>query len=112
MTNEQCAVWYMHYGSARVVLFANEREAAGFAYELADSGSGAVTGVQFADGRLVKRDDWQALDDYEDEVLRSASARAANAPPPPPTRKVRDPFDGQSVSVDADDPAWLGVRDG
>lgn len=109
MTNKQCAVWYMRYGSVGYELCDDEREAAGFAYELEDSGNGSVTGVQFADGRVVKRDDWQALASYEEELERSASERAANAPPPPPTRNIRDPFYGQSVSADVDDPDWLGA---
>lgn len=95
-TSPQCAVWYMRYGGAAYELCDDEQSAVQFAYALADQEEGAVSGVQFADGRLVERDDWQALSDYEDERYRAWRDSVANAPvvSTPSTRRAFDPFGG------------------
>jgi len=117
MTDEaktsECAVWYMRHYSAYYELCEDEQQAVSYAYALVDAGEGAVLGVQFADGRLVERDEWQALADYQNERYSAwrDSVRAAEAlPPPPPPRQVRDPFEGHEASVDAGDPDWLGAQ--
>lgn len=91
-------------------LCADEQEAVSYAYQLAESEQGAVSGVQFADGRLIERDEWQALHDYEEERYRAwrDSANREPSTPSPPTRRVRSPFGDQPVSAPADAPDWLG----
>jgi hypothetical protein len=111
MTNDQrCAVWYMRYGASSYELCEDEREAIHFAYALEDAENGVVGGVQFADGRLIEREAWQALADYREQRYREwrATEASASSASPTPTRQARDPFGGQSVSVDAGDPGWLG----
>lgn len=107
----ECAVWYMRYGGANYELCDSEEDAVRYAYALAESEEGSVMGVQFADGRLVERDQWQALTDYVEQRWREwrDSESKRSAAPPPPSRRVRDPFDGQQVAADADVPDWLGA---
>jgi hypothetical protein len=108
MADYECAVWYMRYGTAYYELWISEAQAVSYAYSLADSEEGAVLGVQFADGRLIKREDWQALAEHEQERMRALYAQPST-PRPPPRRPTRDPFDGHQAHVDADDPGWLGA---
>jgi hypothetical protein len=104
----ECAVWYMRYGASSYELCDDEAEAVSYAYGLESAEEGYVSGLQFADGRLIKRDDWQALDDYEKERLAAMRA-AVPLSAPKPTRSIRDPFDGQTVDADVDEPSWLGA---
>lgn len=103
----ECAVWYMRYGASSYALCDDEAEAVGFATALDDSAEGSVMGVQFADGRLIERDEWQALKDYQEQ--QDAAMRAAPAMPSSPMRSVRDPFGGQTVDVAVNEPEWLGA---
>lgn len=104
----QCAVWFMRYGSADYELCDDETEAASYAYHLAESGDGALLGVQFADGRTIAADHWEAPGRYAEEVKRAEAQRPT--PPPPAMRKVRDPFSKQLTEVLARDPSWLGEQ--
>jgi hypothetical protein len=108
--NEQCAVWYMRYGASSYELCDDEREAVRFAHALEEAEDGVTSGVQFADGRLIERDVWQALADYAEKRYREwrDAVSSEHVASPAPTRQAQDPFDGQSVSVDAGDPDWLG----
>jgi hypothetical protein len=104
----ECAVWYMRYGASSYEMCEDEPQAVHYAYALESAEEGYVSGVQFADGRLIKRDDWQALDDFEKE--RYAAMRSvAPLPAPKPTRSIRDPFAEQTVDADVDEPDWLGA---
>lgn len=97
----QCALWYWRYHSPHYEIHDSEEEAAASALEMTDKAEGWPDGVQFADGRTVRLDDWPAY--------REAQARRDKASPP--SRKIKHPFDGQTLTVDADEPEWLGVAD-
>lgn len=103
---EQCAVWYQRYGATYYELASNERVAAGIAWHMEDRGEGYPLGVQFSDGRIVERDAWTALSDYEESMMRAI--REAPTPEPRPTRKILSPFGSDTVAADYDDPPWLG----
>lgn len=108
-TEKTCAVWYMRYGSMKCYLADDEDRAASFGARLEDLEEGAVVGVQFQDGRLVQREEWPA---YQAARDRSIYPPLPDCAPPPPTRRVQDPFVGRVVEVDADSPQWLGVGNG
>jgi hypothetical protein len=109
---QECAVWYWQHYAPCYELFDNEREAAGFAANLENSGDGSVAGIQFSDGRTIERDRWGA---YRAEQVRLTAQwerdrRERANTPPPPTRKIRHPFDGSPMTIEAGEPAWLGRR--
>jgi hypothetical protein len=108
----ECAVWYYRYHVLEYELCADEDEAVRFASGMSDAGTGAVIGVQFADGRTIKEGDWSALRAYEEEQWRRyeerARAAAANPPPKRTTRTITDPFDERKIIIDAAEPDWLG----
>ena len=106
--NDECAVWYWRHGCINYELCESEQAAAAWAYNLDDTEEGSVAGVQFADGRLIKRDDWQALRFYEAEQERARRVRPAVRVNPRASRMVLDPFTRERVVVDHDAPAWLG----
>ena len=118
--SDTVALWYYRYGRPAYSLYETEAEAARGAIYLEDSESGAVTGVQFADGRLLSNTSgkWQVTCEWWPEADRQeklievqqreyASQRAAE--PKRPTRQIKYPFDdGVTLRVDADEPGWLG----
>lgn len=109
MTDEYtCAVWYMRYFNAYYELCDTEEEAARYAVFLRDDGGGSVMGVQFADGRTIPRSEWALMDEVEEQMHAEEAAQAAQQPPARPVRTVRDPFQGEPVAVEVDEPAWLG----
>jgi hypothetical protein len=89
-------------------LWDSEEEAAGIAAAMEADGGGDTAGIQFPDGRTVAAGDWPALAEArtrrgraEDEYLRRE---------PPPQRKITAPFGGGTISIDAREPEWLGVK--
>lgn len=104
-----CAVWYVRWGHTHYDLCGSEEDAAWEAYYTESRGD-HVLGVQFADGRLVKRDDWEAYQHcWEEGEQRQESTEPT---PAPPKRSVADPFKHASVSIPVDAPAWLGQEAG
>lgn len=103
----ECAVWFMRHGSPDYELCDNEHDAAGFVYYMAESGSGVLSGIQFADGRIIKADDWDGPERYAEELDRDKAARPPS--PPPETRTVHDPFSRQDAEVFTKDPSWVGI---
>jgi len=105
-----CAVWYMRYYNIEYELCATEEEAARFAVCLRDDSQGVPLGIQFADGRAVKSADWSFLDEVEELMRLEAADRVdrLRQETPPPSRKTRDPFDGNPLVVDLTEPSWLG----
>lgn len=106
-----CALWYMRYYHAYYDLCASEEEAATDGVAMEDAEAGVVLGVQFPDGRIVKRGDWEAFHEARrrwDESWRAAEEQR-KATPPPPSRKIKDPFEGREVSAPLDAPGWLGA---
>ena len=114
------ALWYWQYGSLTYSLHADEEAAAWSALGLDESGEAAVAGVQFADGRVIERplgvvglgtDWWPAYKAVEDRRYEEFCKRQREYEqrPPRPTRQIRDPFGlDQTVTVDANEPEWLG----
>jgi hypothetical protein len=90
------------------MLFPDETEAAQLAVAMEDQGHCVVVGVEFKDGRVLRRDDWPAYCAAATEAgMRAGETTAAWKAGP--TREVLDPFDAIAVNVDADAPAWLGT---
>ncbi len=102
----KCALWYWRYHSPSYELCEDEAEAASMAVSIEDADDGSVVGVQFPDGRIVKVGDWDAY--RAEEERRSREWRSRSAVPPTPTRTIREPFTGQTLTVDTDEPPWLG----
>lgn len=113
VTSSAAAVWYSVYGSVQVAVYETEEEAASFALDIEEEGSGSVSGVQFPDGRFVDWDAWvtvHRLSEERSEVSHREFAEMASRPRPA-TRQVQPPFDtrrGRPVEVPADAPTWLG----
>lgn len=106
----QAAVWIVSYGSPDYELFETEEAAAGFAAHAMDNGQCSVLGVQFADGRSVRREDWKAYAAAEDRKLQAwaAEADAVKDRTPPPMREARDPFRHRQIEIEVSEPSWLG----
>lgn len=111
MSEYECAVWFWRYQVPDYDLFETEQEAAEFAVGMEDNCNGAASGVQFRDGRLIKRDDWVALRTAEADrnALYIAQAEARANATPPPTRVARDPFSGTEIKVELSEPDWVGL---
>jgi len=103
---EYVALWYMRSHSPGYELCVDEREAAGCAWAMQDSGSAAPLGVQFSDGRLIDADHWPLLDQVTREYHAADEHRASE--PEPPQRNICDPFGGRDLTVAESEPAWLG----
>lgn len=104
---QECAVWYDGRGGIDYDLCDDETEAASVAAGLYESDDApTILGVQFADGRLVKADQWEAF--TQAKKAQAAMWAEAYARPRPAMRTVRDPFTGEAVDVEADEPGWLG----
>lgn len=104
------ALWYLRYGNADYDLHDSEREAADSAVYMEDDCQGIALGIQFPDGRTIARDSWPefaAAGGRRNEAYEQSRARQAAAEPRP-VRKASDPFSGQPVEIEADEPAWLG----
>jgi choline dehydrogenase-like flavoprotein len=102
------ALWYWRYHSMDYSLWDDEEEAAGVAAAMDVDGGGVPAGIQFQDGRLIDRDDWDAYaaaqerrEQAETEYLRQER---------PPQRKITAPFGGGQIEIDAREPSWLGVK--
>ena len=107
---ESVALWYFRYGAPDYDLFDDEDAAADAAVSGEDYGQFSVSGVQFADGRLVRKEDWDAYKQAEQQRDADYQRRRAEAEvaPPVPQREIRDPFSGKTLETDADEPSWLG----
>ena len=103
-----CALWYSSYHSPYYEICDDEREAAGRAWGIADSGTGAVLGVQFPDGRLIEADAWPLLEQVTREYEEAGRGERQRPRGQPPQRKIRDPFRHWELSVDASEPGWVG----
>lgn len=104
------ALWYMRHLSMCYDLFDDEDRAAGVGNAMEDDGGAWVAGVQFPDGRLIARDDWEALAAASRRADEAYEARreAEKSRPEPPMREIRAPFDGGLIRVGEDEPQWLG----
>jgi hypothetical protein len=87
----------------------DEQEAAYAAYYMIDGGMAFPTGVQFADGRTIKFEDWAFYREIEKRILLEESRQDISAQQRP-KRTVLDPFSGAEVAIDADSPGWVGDR--
>jgi hypothetical protein len=105
---DTCALWYERWNQISYDLFDSEQDAAGFAVYLSNEGQGVPLGVQFADGRAVKIDEWAAFSDRQRQWEQSEHGGAGCVMEPRPTRPVRDPFTDAVVDIDAGEPRWLG----
>jgi hypothetical protein len=105
-----CALWFSRYYNIDYQLFATEEEAARFSVHMHEDAQGVTLGVQFADGRTVKVEDWAFRDEVEQRMWREGTERAARqaALPPRPFRKAHDPFAGEPIEIELSEPAWLG----
>lgn len=115
MSEQECALWYRtRYGDLDYEIFGTEAETARHAAYMSNYSNGYPVGVQFADGRTVRAADfaaWPAFKVAQEEV-RAAEERRAEAfrvDAERPKRQIRDPFEGRALTVDADEPDWLGV---
>jgi len=107
--SDPVALWYWRHHAISFEIYDSERDAAGAAVYMEDYEQGSPIGIQFPDGRTVHLDDWPAY--HEEEERRRAQEKADSAKraaTPRPTRKVLDPFEGRAVTVDDDEPVWLG----
>lgn len=110
-----CALWTVSHGRAHYQCEYTERQAARTAVAIDEDGDASVLGVQFADGRVLKKAEWP---EYEAEVqrilarVREEVARAAQRPSLPAPRVTFVPKAlwkaGVEVRVDASAPAWVG----
>lgn len=108
----EVAVWYMSRGVAHVEVCPDEHEAVLYAMDLEERDDGAVSGVQYADGSLVKSQDWKAYNERRREEAGETLEQVRKEQKPEPIRHVRDPFTERDVVVLADRaPDWLGVHD-
>lgn len=106
---DACALWYERWHQTRYDLFDSEQGAADYAVYLTEEGEGQPLGVQFADGRTLKVDDWPAYAARKQRWEENERADAARVVEPRPTRKVRDPFTDAVVDVEVSAPGWLGT---
>ena len=113
--SQKCAVWYHRYGSIYVELHDDEQSAARWAVDLAESEEGAVRGVQYADGRFVDRESWDAHKQEEqrrwDQLSEEMAEEWRNPPPRPAKRPVQTPWDTtKTVEILASSPPWVGAQ--
>ena len=112
MTEKTVALWYDRYGQRCYSLYRTEDEAVRGAIGLEDWEEGWPVGIQFSDGRTLAREGWPAYWEARGRENQRAqdAVRQLLRQEPRPTRKILDPFDDQTVVVDADEPAWLGTN--
>jgi hypothetical protein len=105
------ALWYWRRLGMYYSLFDDEDTAARVGNAMEDDDGAAVAGVQFPDGRLVEREAWEALAaaSRRAEEAYEAQREAEKSRPQRPKRKIRAPFDGGYIRVEAGEPAWLGL---
>lgn len=106
----QVALWYWRHYQIDYDLFDSEEEAASVGVYMQDDGGCSVAGAQFADGRIIAVGQWPAWASAWERLLqaeRQMQERRISALPRP-ARKVKAPFSGQVIEVDASEPAWIG----
>lgn len=121
IVDTRCALWYWTYGCASYQIFDDENQAVDAAIDISHRGAGSISGVQFADGRLLDTEHWAALRAEEKRRMAvwQAEFEQLKKMPRPKTRTVYEPFDSQhaepwqrassEVKVPVDEPQWLGV---
>jgi hypothetical protein len=105
------ALWTICHHTPRYELYDNEVEAAAQAVTIQERELAAVMGVQYDDGRTVRREDWPAYRAERERRVTEEIARAAAAAAPSrwsPLRAIKDPFNGCAMHIDASEPTWLG----
>lgn len=108
----QCALWVWTHGSVSVVVCDSEAEAVRRTHGYVEEDTGAVAGVQRADGSFDAIDDWEALT----LALVAAEAVDHGCADTPPPRRVRAPFDDRDgrpivATVPGDTPDWVGRQE-
>jgi len=105
--SDECLLWYMVHGSAHAQLCDSEAAAIRRTIWMEDDGSGAVDGVQFADGRYIDRDDWTALEQERTRLEQEMwEAVKASSPKPPPSW-IKSPT-GRRALIDPEDfRSWM-----
>lgn len=105
----ECAIWFLDGRRVDYALEDSEADAADYAVAMEDGDyPTTLIGVQFADGRLVRAEDWRALADARRRRRQREQERRDNPPPPIPTRRGFDPFDGKPIDIELDSPRWVG----
>jgi hypothetical protein len=105
--SSEVALWYKRYRIMDYSLWDSEEEAAGIAAAMAADGQAVPKGIQFPDGRTIAAEDWPA---YEAARERRERYEAEYVPEVRPQRKITAPFGGGTISIDAREPEWLGVK--
>ena len=105
---DTCALWYWRHNTITYDVFDTEAEAASMAVYFKDDAQGVPIGVQFANGRTIRYQDWDAYRAARQQADEDCRQRLANPAEPRPTRTVLDPFEGKEVTIEADEPSWLG----
>lgn len=111
-TMTECALWYWRHHAPSFDLCDDEQEAVRRALYLEDDGEGVPIGVQFRDGRTVEMADWavyRAARDRRDADNQKRVKEMAAALKARPTRQIVHPFDGKPLTIDADEPEWVGM---
>jgi len=102
----QVAAWRLHLGVADYDLEDDEAAAAHTAALAAVYSDDTVLGAQFADGRIIPAEQWDA---YQQELTAVRERRAERSTAPPlPTRDIRDPFTRRYMRIEETEPAWVG----
>lgn len=117
MTNPEeatCALWYWSHYIPMVSWHGTEEEAVDVAIDMVRNEWGSPVGVQFKDGRLVKRDDWELYNStceknrktFEEEAEELIRLKKLN---PPAKHNLKWPFNplNTRVVVHGEIPDWL-----
>jgi hypothetical protein len=104
---DEVALWYRRYHSMEYAIWDSEEEAAGIAAAMAVDGGGVPAGVQVQDGRTIPATEWEALWAARERRDRAWQERPAEKPRP--KRKIKAPFDGGQIEIEASEPLWLGT---
>lgn len=105
----EVAFWYMRHHAPGYDIADSEADAAEQAAFMADDERGVILGVQFPDGRTIAAADWEPYQAARRRLYAEMRKRVAERTAHPrPTRRVLDPFRGQQITVEADEPDWLG----
>ena len=110
----ECALWVWRHWNLTVEMYNTERDAARAAMGIEDQGTGAVEGVQLADGRTIDRENWPLLDELREAEVARIREMVARMTPTTVGRRgidITSPFDSVGVAewkADEPPPAWVG----